>query len=277
MVQKGDFSIELIDAQTKDAFQEHSGSENAVDDHCVDSFVEVEPGSEYYIRVANDSPSMIICNITVDGNDLGYEFCLGPNEYDDKGLWRLQNGESLHTAFKVDKAAASGNPNNSNSENSEMGVVTVDFFEYIEGDGTEKANNFESNWTSETSAVTAKVSGCAAADCDKKRKVKSQQGSHSEKLSNDDGERKVYSYGEGIESVRLKYCTAVGLIVEGVLPKPPLWDWARMTQPVAQNLNPKEIINATPKIFKRNICDHDGKVIEEKDVEMFDLTTLDDE
>ena len=273
MVQRGEYSVELIDAQTKEAYQEHDGKDDSADNHCVNCFVEVEPGSEYFIRVANDSASIVICNITVDGNDLGYEFCLGPSEYDDKGLWTLANGNSIHTAFKVDKAAASGNPNNSNSDNNEVGVISVDFFEYIEGDGTEKANNFQSNWSSTESAAPNRR---AVEDGDKKRQVKSQEGSHSEQLSNDDGERKVYSYGEGVETIRLKYCTAVGLIVEGVLVKPPLWDWARMTQPAPANLDPKEVINATPKIFKRNICDHDGKVIEEKDVEMFDLTNIDD-
>lgn len=276
MVQKGEFSIELIDAQTKDPFKEHEGGEASTEEHCVDSFAEVEPGSEYFIRVANDSSSIVICNITVDGNDLGYEFCLGPNEYDDKGLWTLKNGDSVHTAFKVHKAVASRNANSPNTDDGEIGVISVDFFEYVEGDGTEKTNNFQSNWSS-TDAGRPGASDVAAENSDRKRLVKSQEGSHCEKILNDNGERKVYSYGEGIESIRLKYCTAVGLIVEGVLVKPPLWEWARMTQPAQDNLTQKETLNATPKIFKRNICDHDGKVIEEKDVEMFDLTTIDDD
>lgn len=121
-----------------------------------------------------------------------------------------------------------------------------------------------------SSALTASVQD------DSKKHVKSQEGSHSETLSNDDGRRKVYTYGEGIESVRLKYCTAVGLIVEGVLAKPPLWDWARMTQSMKTSDTENNKINISPKILRRNTCDDNGKVIEIKEIEMFDLTALED-
>jgi hypothetical protein len=270
MVQKGLLSVELIDAVTKEPFREHKGGDDSVDKHCVDSFVEVEPGSEYFLRIANDSSSTIICNITVDGSDLGYEFCLGPNEYDDKGLWTLVDGTSQHTALKVDKVIASVTTETPNP-NSEIGIVNVDFFEFVDGDGTEIANDFKSDWNGTKQAPKEAQS----VDDDTKRLVKSQQGSHSETLSNDDGKRKVYSYGEAIETARLKYCTAVGLIVEGVLVKPPLWDWARMTQKKDQNHDTEEVLKVNPQILKRNTCDGDGNVIEIKEFEMFDLTSVD--
>jgi hypothetical protein len=266
MVQKTDFSVELIDARSKESFKEHLGDEKSSNKHCVDAFIEVEPGTEYFLRVANDSSSTVICNINVDGNDLGYEFCLGPNEYDDKGLWKLLNGISQHTALKVDKVLAT--VNGDSDPNPDIGVISVDFFNFIEGKGTEIANDFDSKWN----ADKAQPAGRRSADEDTKRQVKSQKGSHSETLSNDDGERKIYTYGESLESIRLKYCTAVGLIVEGVLDKPPLWDWARMTQPKQIETTVVEVAKISPKILKRNTCDDDGNLIEIKEFEMFDLT-----
>mmetsp|Transcript_1715 Transcript_1715/g.2454 ORF Transcript_1715/g.2454 Transcript_1715/m.2454 type:complete len:273 (-) Transcript_1715:245-1063(-) len=272
MVQKGFLSVELIDAQSKEAFKEHECNKGAAEKHYVDAFVEVEPGSEYFIRIANDSSDTIICNICVDGTDLGYEFCLGPNEYDDKGLWKLENGSSQHTALKVHKVLASPR-DPTGGEINEIGVITVDFFEFVEGNGTEVARDFKSGWSGDKVPPSAEA---LTANDDSKKQVKSQKGSHSETLSNDDGKRKVYTYGDGIETVRLKYCTAVGLIVEGVLDKPPFWDWARMTQAAQSSDNENKEVNISPKILRRNTCDDSGKVIEIKEIEMFDLTALAD-
>lgn len=271
MVQKGNFFVQLIEAKSKEPFLEHKGVGDSNDTHYVDGFVEIEPGSEYFIRVANDSSDIVICNVVIDGSDLGYEFCLGPSEYDDKGLWKLENGKSQHTALKVHKVLSSANT--VADANSDIGVITVDFFEYIEGEGTEVAQEFQSKWNGDN-AIEGKEN---SENDDSKRKVKSQVGLHSETLSNDDGQRKVYSYGNDIETIRMKYCTAVGLIVEGVLPKPPLWEWARISHPEQDSSNSKKILHPIePKILKLKTCDDDGNVVENKEIEMFDLTTEED-
>lgn len=273
MVQKGLYSVELIDAETKEPFLEHEGRVEASDDNCVDSFVEIEPGSEYFLRVANDSSNSVICNITVDGADLGYEFCLGPNEYDDKGLWKLENGTSQHTALKVHKVISSARSDTDSDPKSEIGIINVDFFEYVEGEGTEMAKDFQSEWSSDDKCLIA--GGDNNTVDDTKRKVKSQVGSHSEVLSNDDGKRNVYSYGDDLETIRLKYCTAVGLIVEGVLLKPPLWEWARLTHGNSGKEN-DGALNIEPKVMTFQTQDGDGNVVEVKHVDMFDLTAVDE-
>lgn len=278
MVQKGQFSVEVIDATTKEIFIEHTDfkeeeddTENPKEKHFVDAFVETEPGSQYFLRVANDSRDSIICNITVDGNDLGYEFCLGPNEYDDKGIWKLENGKSQHTALKVDKVISSSNTVTEGK--SDVGVIIVDFFKCIERKGTEKAKDFSSDWNGDkTTVARAQLQEVV----DSKRQIKSQQGSHSEILDNDDGRRKLYTYGEGAESIRLKYCTVVGLIAEGVLEKPPLWEWARLTNGPTTKNDTEPVPKIEPKVVQRKTCDDDGKVIEVKDIEMFDLTSLEE-
>jgi hypothetical protein len=279
MVQKGKFSVELVDAETKLPFMEHEGNSKSNDDHCVDCFIEIEPGSEYYVRVANDSEETVICNITVDGSDLGYEFCLGANEYDDKGLWALVDGQSVHTSLKIHKVVATTRIAATQNKDSEVGLVNVDFFEYIEGDGTEIANKYSTNWKT-LSSTTHKSSYYNNSNSDhvhdSKKQVKSQQGSIVCVAHGDDLERKVYAYGDGIETIRLKYCTVVGLIVEKVLPKPPLWDYARMVNPDKNHCITEETIHIKPKILKRNTCDDDGKVIEVKEIELFDLTSVEE-
>lgn len=269
MVQKGKFSVELIDVATKNPFKEHHASAEPEDVHCVDKFIEIEPGSEYFVRVSNDSSSTIICNISVDGNDLGYEFCLGPYEYDDKGVWKLEGGTSQHIALKVHKVMASA-INESNNSNSDIGVVCVDFFEYIECEGTEMANEFQSNWNSDKSSTKKNP------EEDSKKQVKSQVGSHSEIISRDDGTRNVYNYGDSLETIRVKYCTTVGLIGEGCLQKPPLWEWARLTHPKENNINTENIPTIEPIIKRFHTKDEEGNIVEKKEVEMFDLTGLDE-
>jgi len=110
-----------------------------------------------------------------------------------------------------------------------------------------------------------------------KKLVMSQQGTYTENCKEDDGKRKCYTYGDEIVSIRLKYCTTVGLIVDGVLQKPPLWEYARMLKTNNNETGEKEGIETVhPKIIKRNTCDEKGNVIEEKEIEFFDLTAMEE-
>ena len=61
------FSVQLVDAETKEPFKEFSKDNK--------HYAEVEPGAEYFIRlqrVAGGTSSIVRSSFTVDGVDLGY-------------------------------------------------------------------------------------------------------------------------------------------------------------------------------------------------------------
>jgi len=98
----------------------------------------------------------------------------------------------------------------------------------------------------------------------------------------DNGSRQNFCRGKKLETFELRYCTALGLIGVGVLPKPPLYEWAKMirlykSQSNEKNDRPakklKPIIKSTSAIL-----DNEGKtLVEAKRYEFFDLTKEDDE
>eukprot|EP00957_Ditylum_brightwellii_P023484 1772066-Ditylum_brightwellii.AAC.1 len=86
--------------------------------------------------------------------------------------------------------------------------------------------------------------------------------------------KKDYEKGEIMEEFGLFYCTTVGLIYAGVLPKPPLWDHARMLKP----FDPKTSTGGKELDIQPEIIVHEGVdgIIERKEYELFDLTQLSD-
>jgi hypothetical protein len=269
MVEKGDLSLELIEARSKETFKEHKSTVDTID-----AYVEIEPDSEYFLRVANDSlTETAICNISVDGKDLGYEFCLGPNEYDDKGLWKREENVSQHTALKVQKITAARATESGETPNATAGVITVTFHECIPEDGSDQHGNFKSDWNGDK----VPNDNTRNATDDSKKAIHSNEGVYAEIAQNDDGTRNKYKYGKQIDSITLKYCTTVGLIAEKVLPEPPFWDYAKLCEPKIQSNSLVQKLDIVPKKIKRNTCDTDGKIMDTIEYDMFDLTEIDDD
>lgn len=101
----GNFSLALIDAHTEDKFKEHCGKK-----YGYDSFVEVEPGIEYFLSVTNHHSKSVWVEFEVDGEDLDYHVILHPSETEkNNGIWHYnsETNESCTTAIRVCKALAS--------------------------------------------------------------------------------------------------------------------------------------------------------------------------
>ena len=65
MVKVGDFSVELVRADTKEVFKEHT---SPVDNRI---YAEVEPDIDYLVRVGSHIGD-VQCKLLVDGVDIGY-------------------------------------------------------------------------------------------------------------------------------------------------------------------------------------------------------------
>jgi hypothetical protein len=101
MVRVGDFSVRLVEAETKEPFKEHTGPDGKV-------YAEVEPGVEYYIEaemVGGDDPyKMHFLEFYVAGTKLRYN---KPHSSSDgkyhAGIWSRKDGVDEQRAISFQK------------------------------------------------------------------------------------------------------------------------------------------------------------------------------
>lgn len=277
MTRKGSYSVELVDATTKEPLKEHRSPNEDID-----AYVEVEPDLEYFIKVRNDcSYGSISVKFEVDGQDLGYSTTLSPDASFCNGLWFYdkQTSTSGNKALKCKKSHTRFNPSiyiNQNGErpsnsnnNKNIGVVKVKMYELILLEGYYQANNFESGFSG-----NAQVHSAGSNQEDKKFLTSSFGNQQSRKIDN--GMRRNSKKGQLLETITLKYCSTVGLIVDGVLPKPPLWDWYKMVNPSALPRS-ETMPKLEPITWTKETIDPNGNIIESKNCDLFDLTAMEDD
>jgi len=205
MVKVGDFTLELVQADTKEAFKEHTGP--APNNHV---YAEVEPDVEYFIR-AGSSVGGVQVELTVDGVHLGYRqyFSIPNSEYG--GSWERKNGMQKMTAlcFNIAHVKREGGMPSMLTGKVEAVFYKLGALEY------KPANDFASKELTGES----KLGG--------KKCVVSKNGKYV--LDDKKFDSKIaknalipnYGRGERICTVTLNYCTAVGLIVNKILDAPP--------------------------------------------------------
>ena len=263
MVTSKSVSVSLVDATTLEPFKEHHASDGNV-------YAEVEPKVEYFVRVKNESTTLrVFCSIFVDGNYLGYDSTLPPDSQGDKGIWSRCNGIETMKALRFE--LPSDIAESSDHETFSTGSVEVRVFEA--GSSYEKfATDFASSWSKSTgdNPVPESLKGKA---------VNSGKGSstfQSYKMNKNDS-FVFYEKGRLLTSIKLWYCTAVGLIHVGVLPKPPAWDLLRKEQPWTEKTlsdpNDRRHLEVEPGSYEKTIRRDDQVVGMEKCV-MYDLSHL---
>lgn len=210
MVKQGDFSVELVYADSKTPFPEHTASDGS-------TYVEVEPDAEYFIRIHSDRKSSVLSELSVDGSPLQYWATL-TREYthDDFGLWSFKDGKSSFQALRFVKA---GVRNDGHASASWTGTIEVKFHEAIFEKYYEQ-EDYSANWSGgDISFVTG------LSDPDKKKGVKSGKGSSIQVEKASGRTMQFHSKGALIGTVKLHYCSILGLVKAGILPKPPRFDW----------------------------------------------------
>ena len=96
MVKVGDFTVELVAADTKVAFKEHTASDGQV-------YAEVEPDMDYFISLGSDIGG-VQANIWVDGVDLDYDIdFFSPEKKAYNGQWERRDGKETTTALRFTK------------------------------------------------------------------------------------------------------------------------------------------------------------------------------
>lgn len=264
MVRKDGIIVEMVEANSKRVFKEHPGKRG------YDAYVEVEPDVEYFLNIRSDNKhKKLLTTIKVDGDDLGYRKKLKYKRNAVLGLRSYENNVSTHTALKVEKMflpGANTSTLDSISGKKHIGEIKIQVWNKISLEGyTERKKSSSSKWTGGQS-TKHKVAGTG------KKIVNSTKGSATlTRKSNN----KPIPKGPLYSTILIKYCSAVGLVQAGVLPKSPAFELAQMTKPRPITVANRLDLKPTPMSF--SIRGPDGELIQDKQVEMFDLTQISDD
>ena len=263
MVTSHSVSVSLVDAQTREPFKEHQTSDGKV-------YAEVEPKVEYFIQVKNESlEETVVGEMAVDGMDLGYKFYLRAGNQERYGIWSRKDGVSKDIALRFKRQSAM--TSSSSDDGFWTGSVEVKLFKAGSPYMT-PYKDVESKWTESTihPPPTNQL---------KKKGVNSSEGSTvlEQRVDSEKESFRFFEKGPLITSIKLHYCTAVGLIYAGILPKPPLLEFHRMMRPWTEedleddgdrrHLKVKPVVKTCPVEF-------DGRVLNEMTYVMFDLSDL---
>jgi len=226
MVQQGDFTVQLVDAETKVPFKEHYKDDKV--------YVEVEPDIDYFIsmkKTGKSDPGCSKCYFGIDNRNLGY-YRRYNNEcvYDSPsfcGLLQYENGVSTHNALKFVKPPI--NDDGSSTSRLLMGKIELKVYEGIFDGYKQPRNSSRSSCDSWKDAPTLESKKTKATE---KKILRSVEGSI--KLSKSVDSMGIrYRTGRLLDTIVLNYCAAVGLIEVGVLQKPSdVWGYQRMLCPL---------------------------------------------
>ncbi len=207
MVKVGDFTVELVAADTKDPFTEHTASDGQI-------YAEVEPDMDYYISLRTDVGGVMM-KMFVDGVDLRYHYRFpghGPNSINISkyiGSWERKDGKETMTALHFNKTRQAP------GEKPDLLTGKVEVKVYALGEECHvNMNDFLSTSLNADSTLGGKK--CIRSTT---------SGSHSfdQTLKGQTASSTIVNYklGEHLRTITVHYCSALGLIYHKILPRPP--------------------------------------------------------
>lgn len=263
----------IVNADTKLPFQEHVGPDGKV-------YAEVEPGTEYFIQlevVGGNEDRVAYFQTFVDDNKLNQYFWskrhFGPHL---EGLSSFQNGvwtkKSFH--FRSPDFVEDGSSSLSASAVL-MGSIKIQVSEGIYL-GTHD-DDFKGGMTQEETQVAVNDG-----DSLKNKTLRTVAGkTHSSGSGDNHFDSSVpkdtwegYVDGALLEEINIHYCTALGLIHAGILPKPPIWDFHRLKWALPKD-DEESSVSSFPcdKIRVEAVTSPGGgELVAGKEYELWDLT-----
>ena len=256
----GDFSLELINAETRQPIKEFTAPDGKV-------YIEAEPDLEYFVKCRRergvhdpyfDNGTSVA--LEVDGTYLGYDASF-LTKSNDLGLWKSQNGVSTNRSLKLilkKRARGAVAGSSSSSSTTPVGRVRAVFYETIYFDDTVQQvdhdktgclNQSTDSTPSIPSAVGAKkaftsVSGSAVVDGVPKKWNDVRRGR-----------------GTCLGEMTIYYTSALGLLQLGILaPIDPTGATITHTGGAALTNTVRKRIKTEPKsrvVFPDSSCSHD--------------------
>ena len=206
MVAIGDFVVELVDATTKVPFQEHQ--------HQGETYVEVEPGTEYFIAIRKPQATQFTFALYVepyvDGNHMKYYIPYSAGYVSHtasyKGFWTYESENEVSTnqalKFVIPKIRGSGSTSNG------LGKVELQIY---------KAINPRTIYRQSHSKSVKLSAEAAGGGVPGKKTVRTEYGD-SKYTSNLAAQTTHYDKGQWLSTITLNYCATPGLIQMGVIP-----------------------------------------------------------
>ena len=275
MVVAGNFSAQLVNAETNEPFREHVGKKGEV-------YAEIEPDCEYFIRiqvVGGDQKRKRCFQVAVDGTMMESRTIAnrksGPAHI---GMLSRENGIVVNKAFALRNPPVKYNGELKVDACMPIGSVTVRVSEAVH-DGSPEPMDFKEGLGPPKDSVEVPYELGVFSG---KKFLRTTEGTLSritvtpERSVTTKGRKKKYSsYRAGalLQELNIHYCTALGLIHAGVLEKPPMWDLFRKQQNYGKRSLP---LPRRPKPAKRikvdAIYNGDTLIVPAKTIEVFDLT-----
>jgi hypothetical protein len=203
----GDFTVELVAADTKQPFTEHTAPDGQV-------YAEVEPDVDYFIALSSDNVSAKGA-IFVDGVSLGYDAAVESSPSFEGG-WERKDGKETLSALRFTKTRQEVGVTPSML----TGKVEVEFFALGE-------IYYDVNKNCKSTELTAD-SNLGGKKCIKSTTSGSQ---HTIDCTPDNYNGYDYKTGEYLCTITLNYCSALGLIYNKILPPPPALDESDESSP----------------------------------------------
>jgi hypothetical protein len=206
MVKQGRFTVELVSADSKVKFQEHTKDGK--------TYVEVEPEAEYFIHVAAEAGPLLKAKILVDGKWLGYNTYIKnrANEKEKKvmGLWSTDGIASTHTALMFAKAKVFNHSTNDEPQDKPFwtGNVQVQIFEITDTGKTQTRKASQNKWDG------GDVGFVIGQTDPKKKGIMTTKGNFVTESTRQQVVQKTYREGKVLETIQLNYCSTVGLSMQ---------------------------------------------------------------
>mmetsp|Transcript_24788 Transcript_24788/g.38937 ORF Transcript_24788/g.38937 Transcript_24788/m.38937 type:complete len:286 (-) Transcript_24788:103-960(-) len=202
MVKVGGYTVELVTADTKEPFKEHTAPDGKI-------YAEVEPGMDYFIHVSSHVRGVMM-RFAVDGVDLGYrDFFTGSHTKKYRGSWERRDNRHTITALHFNKTRlAQGVTPDMLTGKVEVKVYAIGEKYY------EKVFDYVSAPLTDDSTLGGKK-------CIKSTTSGSQSFDHTPRGQTASSMIERYKFGEHLRTITLNYCSALGLIYHKILPRPP--------------------------------------------------------
>ena len=204
------FEIELINAETKIPFKEHTHTDGR-------TYAEVEPDTDYFIHVRNHKDDKVVFKFSVDGKDLGYVQSIDKSDgWVESGLWKRQDGSDSYNALRFNKLYNRRNQvGDDEYEGHWTGSVELKVHKYVELNEYSSREDVQSSWTPNAEDVLDGLNMSS-----NKKACNTVQG-NIQTAGKKVPSYKLFVYGDHLQTIKLYYCSTVGLIAAKVLKPPP--------------------------------------------------------
>jgi hypothetical protein len=274
MVIQAGFRVELVEAKTKKPYKEHTSKDGKV-------YVEAEPDAEYFVsvqKITKISEKHCLYVPYVDDQSLGWQgkaagegIATKPTYF---GLCQDAQGVLSSIALKFVKPSYVNRNDSKNSSPPTQLFGKVEVKVYEAGAAYDNKKIMHQDTSVSLSRPTVAVGN---AGNETKKNLRSSEGC--EILRGMGRKTGAQWKRKGIiDVITLNYCSAVGLINVGVLVKPDIYAWHRMTNPGKRRT---AAMDDTPIVPPKRICtsstvkiDEKATIKKEQQRDLFDLSEL---